>query len=74
MGAEIQNPLSCNPNKKTTNKCTKPLSELDEETCGAESFPRFMVLQSTDDARPLSALSPFVIEKAISESIGTPKV
>ena len=59
--------------KKPNNKRTKPISDSDEETCSAESFPRFMIIQSKDDSKPLTSLSPFVIEKAISGSIGTPK-
>jgi len=72
-GCWNSNPFIMHSQHKKTNKRTKPLSESDEESCGAESFPRFMVLQSTDDARSLSALSPFVIEKVILGSIGTPK-
>jgi hypothetical protein len=59
--------------KKQNNKRTKTHSDSDEEPCGVETFPRFMVIQSTDPTRPVAALSPFVIEKSISSSIGTPK-
>ena len=44
-----------------------------EEAISVESLTRFMVIHSKKDAKPLSALSPFVIAKIISGSIGTPK-
>lgn len=59
--------------KKQNNKRSKIQSDSDEEPCGVETFPRFMVIQSTDPTKPVAALSPFVIEKSISSSIGTPK-
>ena len=59
--------------KKQNNKRTKTLSDSDEEPCGVETFPRFMVIQSKDDTRPVAALSPFVIEKTIAGNLGTPK-
>ena len=37
-----------------------------------ETFPRFLVIQS-EEAKEITSLSPFVIEKQIESLIGTPK-
>ena len=37
-----------------------------------ETFPRFLVIQS-EEAKEITSLSPFVIEKQIEGLIGTPK-
>ena len=39
----------------------------------AENFARFLVVKSTDSEKPITSLSPFVIEKQIEATIGTPK-
>jgi hypothetical protein len=59
--------------KKNQLKRTKTGSDSDDEPCGVDSFPRFMVIQSKDATKPLTSLSPFVIEKTITGLIGSPK-
>ena len=38
-------------------------SDSENETGNATLYPRFLIIESTDPSRPLSKLSPFVIEK-----------
>ena len=38
-----------------------------------ETFPKFIVIESTNKEKPITSLSPFVIEKQIEATIGTPK-
>ncbi len=59
--------------KKSQLKRTKTISDSDDEPCSVESFPRFMVIQSKDDSKPISALSPFIVEKTILGLVGKPK-
>ena len=40
---------------------------------GNDTFPRFLVIQRQDGSNPVTSLSPFIIEKQIESSIGTPK-
>lgn len=52
-------------------------TEDDTETCtftfkANENFARFLVIESKED-KPITSLSPFVIEKQIESLIGTPK-
>ena len=37
-----------------------------------ENFPKFLVISSKED-KPITSLSPFIIEKQIESIIGTPK-
>ncbi len=53
--------------KKNQLKRTKPGSDSDDEPCGVDSFPRFMVIQSKDATKPLTAISQFVIGKTITD-------
>ena len=39
----------------------------------SSSFPRFLIVESNDPERPLSKLSPFVIEKVLVSVAGSPK-
>ena len=51
-------------------------SESDVDTCSQPvitSWPRFLVIRSTDRDRPLSKLSPFAIDKGVQGLAGTPK-
>ena len=38
-----------------------------------DNFARFLVVKSDDSEKPITSLSPFVIEKQIESTIGTPK-
>ena len=44
-------------------------SESDNDSDQLVSFPSFILLESLEEGRPLSKLSPFVIEKVISSRI-----
>ena len=63
--------------KLNESKC--PLSDSDSETetpsPSSNSFnsPRFIVIQSQDPSKPVTKLSPFIIEKQLSSILGTPK-
>ena len=46
--------------------------ESDDDADQYETFPRFLVIQS-EEAKEITSLSPFVIEKQIESLIGTPK-
>ena len=48
-------------------------SDSENENGNATVFPRFLIIESTDPNRPLSKLSPFVIEKCISSIATSPK-
>ena len=37
------------------------------------NFAKFLIIESTNKEKPITSLSPFVIEKQIEASIGTPK-
>ena len=39
-----------------------------------DNFARFLVVKSDDTEKPITSLSPFVIEKQIESTIGTPKL
>ena len=39
-----------------------------------ENFARFFVIKSDDDEKPITNLSPFIIEKQIEALIGTVKI
>ena len=38
-----------------------------------ENFAKFQIIESKDKEKPVTSLSPFVIEKQIESLIGTPK-
>ena len=38
-----------------------------------ENFPKFLIIKSENQEKPITTLSPFVIEKQIEAAIGTPK-
>ena len=48
-------------------------SDSKNENGNATVFPRFLIIESTDPNRPMSKLSPFVIEKCISSIATSPK-
>ncbi|MCG8070208.1 MAG: hypothetical protein JAY84_20385 [Candidatus Thiodiazotropha taylori] len=63
----------------TQNKRQRPDSNDDDEHIATtiftsqESFARFLIIKSKDEDKPITSLSPFVIEKQIEASIGTAK-
>ena len=67
--------------KAKLNESKRPLSDSDSETetpnpsAIPNSFnsPRFIVIQSQDPSKPVTKLSPFIIEKQLSSILGTPK-
>ena len=59
-----------NPNKKRSIEHVENDSAYVESTDG---FPRFLVIESVDTEKPLSTLSPFVIEKVLMSIAGPPK-
>ena len=59
-----------NPNKKRSIEHVENDSAYVESTDG---FPRFLVIESVNTEKPLSTLSPFVIEKVLMSIAGPPK-
>ena len=63
--------------KITTSKRRKHDNALESEgelpRPPSKPFPRFVQIEATDPARKLGQLSPFVIEKVVQSTIGTPK-
>jgi hypothetical protein len=66
------------PTKNSQTKNTKKRKPEDLETdsdpdISPDTWPRFLIIESTDDTKPLSKLSPFALYKAIQGIAGTPK-
>ena len=67
------------PNLSQQNSNKKRLrQDADDETNTStffkpENFARFLVIKSDDDEKPITNLSPFIIEKQIEALIGTVK-
>ena len=63
--------------KHLTNKRQRPDSDDDIYTStlftAQNNFAQFLIIESTKKEKPITSLSPFVIEKQIEASIGTPK-
>ena len=63
---------------RTTQKRQRPDSDTDDEISTssiyktADNFAIFLVIKS-DEQKPITSLSPFIIEKQIEAHIGTPK-
>ena len=64
----------------TQNNYKRSRNQLDSESSDDEHspnmtqvFPRFLIVESTDETRKMSSLSPFVIEKQIESLAGIPK-
>ena len=61
----------------STNKRQRPDSDDDTATStffkSTENFARFLIIKSEDCEKPITKLSPFVIEKQIEAIIGIPK-
>ena len=57
-------------------KAKRVLSDSDSESeysIPSTTFARFLVIESADSSKPVTKLSPFIIEKSISAILGTPK-
>ena len=64
------------PSKKRKKLASTPPSTTNDNTTFAESdssdnWPRFFVIESLEDSKPLASLSPFIIEKCVQGLIGT---
>ena len=60
--------------KKKAKRAFSSDSESDSECQKSSShFPRFLVIEAEDSSNPITRLSPFIIEKQISSSLGTAK-
>ena len=62
----------------STHKRLKPDSDDDEHVASAfftsqDSFARYLIIKSKSSEKPITSLSPFVIEKQIESTIGTAK-
>ena len=61
----------------SNNKRQRPDSndDIDASTLfrAQDTFPKFLLIESTTKETPVTSLSPFVIEKQIESMIGTPK-
>ena len=61
----------------TNKKRQRPDSDDETNTFSffkpVENFPKFIVIKSENQEKPITTLSPFVIEKQIEATIGTPK-
>ena len=62
----------------STNKRLRPDSDDDELDASAifksqENFARYLIIKSKNKDKPITSLSPFVIEKQIEATIGTAK-
>ena len=63
---------------RTTQKRQRPDSDTDDEIFTssiyktADNFAKFLVIKS-EEQKPITSLSPFIIEKQIEALIGTPK-
>ena len=81
IGGETSHTNMASQNKAKLNESKCPLSNSDSETetpspsSTSNSFnsPRFIVIQSQDPSKPVTKLSPFIIEKQLSGILGTPK-
>ena len=49
------------------------LTDTESEYSIPSTFARFLVIESADSSKPVTKLSPFIIEKSISAILGTPK-
>ena len=47
--------------------------EMNEDFPLQNNFPSFIVIESEDESKPMSKVSPFIIEKQIQSILGTPK-
>ena len=62
----------------STNKRLRPDSDDDDNNASTifttqENFARFLIIESKNKEKPITSLSPFVIEKQIEAIIGTAK-
>jgi hypothetical protein len=66
--------MATNNPQSTNRKRTKPDFDTDSDSeVSLDLWPRFLIIESTDENKPLSKLSPFALYKAIQGIAGTPK-
>ena len=71
--------LTPKPSSSTTSTNKRQRPDSDDETAtstffkSSENFAKYLVIKSVDYEKPITSLSPFVIEKQIEATIGTPK-
>ena len=81
IGDETLHTNIASQKKAKLNESKCPLSDSDSETeipspssiSNSFNFPHFIVIQLQDPSKPVSKLSPFIIEKQLSSILGTPK-
>ena len=71
--AHVQTPSTTQKGNKRSRDEVSPVENENVEAHVAENvtWPRFLVIEPTDAGRPLSGLSPFIIEKAMRGLAGT---
>ena len=62
----------------TPKKAKRALSDSDSESettskFNSTHFPRFLIIEAEDSTKPITKLSPFIIEKTLKSILGTPK-
>ena len=59
----------------TQKKAKRALSESDDDSVEQQrvNFPRFILIEAVDSSKPITKISPFVIEKQMKSILGTPK-
>ena len=72
MGSVRKNPTGTSGQKRSR-PCDSLDSDSDSELVVDNSWPRFLVIEGTDENHPLTKLSPFVIQKGLQGSAGVPK-
>ena len=68
--------------RKRTQQCSESdISDIDESTqppttstknTSAQHFPRFILVESKEENKPITSLSPFLIQKVIQSIAGEP--
>ena len=60
--------------KRTRHSLSDSDDDLSDKSFSSQnSFPSFIVIESEDESKPMSKVSPFIIEKQIQSILGTPK-
>ena len=71
------NMAKSNKRNRVENELEEELADLniqsEQQNVVSNSWPHFLVIQSNDENRPVTALSPFVIDKTIKACAGTVK-
>ena len=74
--------MGCNRGKRTKQCSESDISDIDESTqpptistkdTSAQHSPRFILVESKEENKPITSLSPFVIQKVIQSIAGEPE-